>query len=547
MPGPLRTRAAVPAALLGCVAALAAAAVAGAGVAATPATKTGGALTVNLSNAELGSLDPALAYSQWAWQLTYLTNLKLLNYPDAAGTAGTQLVADGADLPTVSTDGKTYTFTVRAGQRFSSGEPVTAKSFADAIDRDLDPRNASPGAQRAFLGAVVGYDDRVAGRSTHLAGVTATGQTLVIRLAQADPALPHKLALPFFAAVPKDAGTPDPTGTRVPAAAGPYAVKSLTPGKQLVLARNAYYAGSRPRVADTVTVTLGTDRTKSLAAVKAGTADLDIGGIAPDQVASLAPLLGTQLFVDRLRFGLDYLVLNTAPGRFFADPAARKAANLAVDRRALLRARGAFPGTATGQIIPPGMTGRRDLKLYPLTGADPVGAKALWGGGGTFTLYVANAGVTPVQALVIQANFAQIGVDVTIQQFPTGVFESRIATRGEPFDAALVSWNADYPDPSALLNVLFSGRGITATGNTNLSYLDVPRVNALLDAAAAASGAARDKAYADLDTLLMGTYVPVVPLYNRNERTFVSARLDPRCYVFQPVYAALDLAAACLR
>lgn len=530
---------------------LAALALAGLAAAATTAPRTvtapGGTLAVNLSGATLGPLDPALAYSRQAWALTYLVNLTLNGYPDAAGAAGLALAPDGAELPGVSADGLVYTFAIRPGGRFSTGEAVTAKSFADAIDRTLDPRLKSPGAQRSFLGAVVGFDDKVAGRTAHLAGVTASGLLLTVRLGRPDPALPQKLSLPFFAAVPK--GLPvDPAGVAAPVSAGPYAIKAVT-ARTVTLARNPYYTGARPRNPEAIVVTVGTSQAKSLAAVKAGTADLDLGGVPAEQVAALAPLLGRQLFVDRLRLGLDYLVLNTAPGRLLADVAARKALNYAVDRAAMLRARGAFPGVATDQILPPGMPGFRDERLYPLAGADPERALAAYAKGGALTLYAAGdpAGDPPIQALVLQANLARIGITVTIQQFPPAELQARIATKGEPFDAALVAWSADYPDPSALLGPLFAGSAIAATGSTNTSYLKVPAVDRALDAAAALAGQARATAYADLDRLLMTRYAPVVPLLVRSERTFVSARLDPRCYVFQPVFATIDLGAACLR
>src|SRR5439155_22667480 len=50
--------------------------------------KQGGTLNVNLSNTDFDFFDPALSYSQWSWQVTYLTNFKLLNYPDKEAPEG---------------------------------------------------------------------------------------------------------------------------------------------------------------------------------------------------------------------------------------------------------------------------------------------------------------------------------------------------------------------------------------------------------------------------------------------------------------------------
>ncbi len=45
----------------------------------------------------------------------------------------------GADKFTVSSDGLTYTFHIRAGQKFSDGTPVNASDFAYSINRTLNP------------------------------------------------------------------------------------------------------------------------------------------------------------------------------------------------------------------------------------------------------------------------------------------------------------------------------------------------------------------------------------------------------------------------
>jgi ABC-type transport system substrate-binding protein len=68
-----------------------------------------------------------------------------VNYPDKSGLPGTIVIPEAATaLPTVSSDGKTYTFTIRKGFKFNTGEEVTAQTFAHVIDRDLAPALQSP-------------------------------------------------------------------------------------------------------------------------------------------------------------------------------------------------------------------------------------------------------------------------------------------------------------------------------------------------------------------------------------------------------------------
>src|SRR3954451_7190084 len=108
---------------------------------------TGGTLTVDIST-DVDYTDPALDYLSTGWEIEYSTCLKLMNYPDANGPKGAQLVPEAAaGFPKVSNNGKTYDFNVKAGfTKFSNGQAVTAANFKAAIDRDEDPKMETPPA-----------------------------------------------------------------------------------------------------------------------------------------------------------------------------------------------------------------------------------------------------------------------------------------------------------------------------------------------------------------------------------------------------------------
>ena len=77
--------------------------------------------------------DPGLAYDTLSWSMLYTTAMLLMNYPEKNGQAGGQLYPEAATaFPTVSKDGKTYTFHVRPGLKFSDGSPVTRGRRASA-------------------------------------------------------------------------------------------------------------------------------------------------------------------------------------------------------------------------------------------------------------------------------------------------------------------------------------------------------------------------------------------------------------------------------
>jgi ABC-type transport system substrate-binding protein len=204
--------------------------------------------------------------------------LKLLNYPDKAGLAGSELVPEVAQsLPARSADGKTYTFTIRSGFRFSppSTERVTAQTFKHAIERTLNPAMKSPAASGAA--DIVGAGAYMAGKAAHIAGVTARANTLTIRLTEPAPNLPTRLAQPFFCAVPSNT-PPDPQVDGVIPSAGPYRVASYTPNQGVVLTRNPNYHGSRPHRLARIELAVGIPGHRAIAQVEAGTADYAMSG-----------------------------------------------------------------------------------------------------------------------------------------------------------------------------------------------------------------------------------------------------------------------------
>src|SRR3954468_12753382 len=105
-----------------------------AGLASGAPGKQGGIFGVGTTGASV-QIDPQVSYVSTGWWLEYATAAKLYNYPDKPGRAGSELRPEVATAFAVSGDGRTYTFKIRQGFRFSDGTAVTAKNFAYAIDR----------------------------------------------------------------------------------------------------------------------------------------------------------------------------------------------------------------------------------------------------------------------------------------------------------------------------------------------------------------------------------------------------------------------------
>jgi peptide/nickel transport system substrate-binding protein len=519
------------------------------------ASARGGTLRVD-SRSDFDYVDPALAYFSHSWQMEFATQLKLMNFPDADGAAGTRLRPEAAaGFPIVSNGGRTYTFRIKKGFRFSNGTPVTASNFAYAILRSLNPRMQSPAA--SFVEDIVGAKAVIAGKASKAAGIRVSGDRLVITLTKVAPDFLARISMPFFSAVPT--GTPvQPNGVQAPlVSAGPYYVKQWVQGRTALAARNPYWNRNkepwkslrRPANVDAIEWTFGNslDATK----LRIDKNDADLGNIPPAAVAQLVQQYGinkSRFFV-RKNLVMWYLAMNTSRGVFRANAALRKAVNWAIDRPQIVRQHGFLGGGRTDQILPPGMPGYRDWNVYPLKGVNSTSlnvAKRLAKGhtrDGKVVFYAFNTQPGPQIAQVVQFNLKQIGLDVDIKLFDRVVQHDKVGTRGEVFDISHSGWSADYPDPYDFVNILLDGANIQATNNVNESYFNDPSFNKRMQAAARMSGDARLRAYSALDRDITKNAAPLATYINTNSRLYVSPSVG--CFNFQPVYTTVNLVATC--
>jgi YVTN family beta-propeller protein len=517
----------------------------------------GGTLRV-VQQKDFGPTDPAVlaSYGPQAAQLEYATCAKLLNYPDRPAPPGTRLVPEvAAALPRLSRDGRTYTFAIRPGFRFSppSNGPVTARAFQRAIERLLSPQMRSPFSDD--IADIVGVGAYRAGRTRHIAGVTATSSTLTIHLVRPEPSFPARIAMPQLCAVPPD--TPIRTGgvENIPAA-GPYYIASHTPNAELVLRRNPNYHGRRPRRFDEIDYHFGATPAQAAALVEAGRADyanaaFGFGYLNPvptpndarlerDYGAhSLAARAGRQRYFINRTPALQYLLLN-ARRPLFASPRMRQAANFAVDRAALARNAGpGFSGLPTDQYLPNNIPGFHDADIYPLGGPDVARARRLMNGHRRrAVMYTCKSPACLQLAETVKGNLHTIGIAVDINEIPAPRIFGLESTPGEPYDIAWFGWVADYADPSTFIDAPFISFPVSLHGPDADNYQ--PRIAAV----AKLTGGQRLRGYGQLDIDLATHAAPAIAFADLTARDFFSSHIG--CQAFQPVYG-MDLAALCRR
>ncbi len=93
-----------------------------------------------------GTLDPMVNYTLQYWQLFQATYDGLLAFKKQAGQPSFTVVPDLAQsMPKVTDGGKTYTFTLRKGIKFSNGAPVTTDDVVASFKRIFTVSSPPPG------------------------------------------------------------------------------------------------------------------------------------------------------------------------------------------------------------------------------------------------------------------------------------------------------------------------------------------------------------------------------------------------------------------
>jgi DNA-binding SARP family transcriptional activator/ABC-type transport system substrate-binding protein len=476
---------------------------------------------------------PGTADQPWEQQLQYATCAPLLGYPDAPAPGGWRLVPEAATAwPAVSPDGRTYTFKIRPGLRFSppSGQPVTAATFKYTIERALSPVLGPDAPALSVASDIAGFPAYQAGSSQHISGIRATQDTLAITLMRPAADFPERIALSYFCPVPIGTpivanGLPDP----IPSA-GPYYLSGNLGGTLAVLRRNPSYHGPRPHRLAAIVYREQPQTSEAVAGIEAGHADY---------VAEPDPALASRTALARhfsqpaagqpRRYfatpllATDELAFDTRHGPF-ADPRLRRAASYALDRPALAAALGDL---ATGNYLPPGMPGSRYRQVYPVSGPDLQRARALAGTrAGRAILAVCGEPGCIEAGQIIRADLARIGVHIQLRPHP-GTISTMTTRRGA--DIVLARVFAPYPDPAAFLKTALGGR-FAHNRLDKLTRLDRRQ---------------RLAAAGQLELQLMRGPAPVAAIGTPAIPEFFSARVS--CHIFQPLQYGTDLATLCLR
>ena len=491
-------------------------------------------------------LDPGYSYTVEGWEIMWNVYLSLLGYKHVNGPDGATIVpALAKDLPQISSDGLTYTLTLRPGLKYSNGAPVKASDFKYAIKRDF--LADSPGV--GFFTNIVGADQFSKTKKGDISGITtddATGK-ITIHLVKPQGDFQNILATIFAAPVPAGTSSKDQSQHPIPST-GPYKIQSYTPNQQAIMVRNPYFKPT-PNVPatnpDKITISIVNDDSAALQQVINGQADYDFHPIPVDRLAEVQQKYPDQLKIYTPANTYYYFMNNRTPP--FDKLSVRKAVNYAIDRNALVRLFGGL-ATPTENVLPPTYPQYKKHNLYPYNLAK---AKALIKAAGVqgtpVTVWGSNRDTSRKPVEYLASVLTKIGLKPTIKIIDASIYWTTIGNQANKAQIGFADWFQDYPHPLDWFDVLLNGERITQTHNNNYANFDSKGVNQVIDHLKQQPSltAQVNNQWGALDKTVM-QQAPWAPYVNRQFTDFFGKNVDTSCYINHVLYQ-FDFSRICMK
>jgi len=497
------------------------------GGAASSTGKSGGTVDF-LAQSDFSHLDPARGWDGGVdnfYQVLYRTLVMW-----KAGTGKAQIVPDLAEsLGTPSDDYKTWTFHLRKGMYFQTGQEITSQDLKFGIERAWDPQ-AGIGSpySKTLIAAPAGYKGPYESGSLSTIG-TPDSSTIVFHLKTSYPDFNYAATEPNFTAFPVGTGAND-AFDKTPISSGPYEVAGYTPGSSLVLKRNPYWKQSsdpnRSALPNTLQFTFGLSGATIDQRLLADQGDdqnaIGLWSIEPATVARIQTAQMKARTISGAMGCTGYIALNTTK-KPLNDLKVRQAIEWATDKQTMVDANGgSVLASPAASIESPTVPGRTATDVYATADGtgDVAKAKALlaragYANGFTITLQTSNDSVSEGMGVAWQAALARVGIKVQLDELAASSFYQTIGTISQESDAAQTGWCPDWPSGLTFLPPLFeSSEYLTSVGNGDLSQINDPALNAqFATIASMADTTAQNAAYAKLDVRIQQLALVVPTVY----------------------------------
>lgn len=385
------------------------------------------------------SLDPAQGFEfATTWMISHVYD-RLVDFTRDFSRAVPELAASW----TASQDLKTYTFRLRPGARFHSGNPVDARAVEFSLRRAMQLKQAPSFILTDFISkpddiVAVGADQVRITFNQSMPEVLMTSVLANEVSSVVDPAVVRRNAAP-------DDPLANKWLTDHDAGSGPYELVAWNRNIKVELKAFDGYWGGRPKTAR-IFVQDFAEPTAQLLALQRG--DIDVAlSLLPSQTKQLA---GQPGFVVKSTptFSVRYLGMNVSYEPF-AKKEVRNAVRWATDYEAIKRI---FEDAIdTGQtIVPARMFGHLPDRPFrkDLDRARALMREAGFERGFKADLLVSTEVPLPDVAAKFKEDLAQINIDVDVKILRSadllGIY------RAQRHHMVIARWGADYPDPDNL-------------------------------------------------------------------------------------------------
>ncbi len=482
--------------------------------------------TLQLGNSsEPRDLDPHIAVSNTESNILLALFEGLVNY----SLDGKSVVPAAAERWDVSPDGKTYTFHLRAGLKWSNGDPLTSADFLYSFRRIIEP---PLGAELAIYGDwVVGGQDFREGKNHDFATVgyeAPDPQTFVVRLKDRSPFFLAFLAQnPFYpvhrhtierfnAYTRREANWAQP-GSLV--GNGPFQLAAWRINDAIVVRKNPqYWDAANVRLNEVQFHPIDNPDSEErafrsgLLHVTRGLPQVKLDGYRKDNspLRRADPLVHTKY--------VDFSVTRKP----FDDVRVRRAFALAVDRAALVKDVLRDGSRVADSFSVPGSGMGIEFNAKTRLPPDPDKARALLAeagfpkGAGFPVKRLTFTAAHPTEQALVEAMQAmwqkELGVRVELVNVEEKVWLNTMRTKD--YDLLVDGWNG-INDPVDLMQLFLSTSPNNSSGWASADY----------DREFAAAGSAPDDAERErhlqaLDALLIDQ-LPMIPLYHWNQNYLV--------------------------
>ncbi|GHB17012.1 hypothetical protein GCM10010377_03530 [Streptomyces viridiviolaceus] len=394
-------------------------------------------------------------------------------------------------LPEVGDGGRTYTYTLRKGVKFSDGEPLTPADVVFTYRTVLDAETNN--TARSELDAV--EDVRASG-----------DDKVVFTLKYPYAPFAARTVLPI---VPEHiAGEQDPnTGSfnTEPVGTGPYVLTGWSKGEKLTFKANPHYWGGEPEVKSFTMAIVADDNVR---ATRLRSGDLDGAVLPPNLAATFEKEDGKRTYEAK---SYDFRAVTLPTGNeVTGDRAVRQALDAAVDRQAMVDKILDGAGTPAYGPLPTddpwyerSIERPHDLakakRILDDAGWKPGsdGIRAKDGQRATFTLYYPSGDkVRQDHALAYASDAKKAGIEVKVEGATWEVIEPRMKS-----DAVLAGFGSVGDPDFGLYTLLHSS--LAGDGFNNMAHYDDPGVDEALEAGRRSQdpdkrGAAYDKLQKEL-------------------------------------------------